>query len=82
MELTIRNISKSYLNGAQTLKGINWIILLGLCSLVWTNEKIQYTLTCLLATQQQPDEGHVLFEDIDVVKQLAQLLQFILDTMF
>ncbi|MDO6388650.1 hypothetical protein Q4E40_00840 [Pontibacter sp. BT731] len=82
MELTIRNISRNYLNGVQTLKGINLMILLCLCTLLGTSGKMQHTLMCLLATLQGPDEGQLLFEDIDVAGQLAQLLQFILDTLF
>lgn len=82
MVLTLRSISKTYMNGVQALKGINWMILLGLCVLLGTNGEIKYELLHLLSVLQQPDEGQILFEDIDVVAELSQLLQFILDTMF
>ena len=82
IELAIGNISKTYPNRAQALRGINRVILLGLCFLLASNDGMKHMLMRVLATLYEPDKGQFFFEDSDVVAQLSHLLQFILDTMF
>ena len=82
MELTIHNISKHYPNGVQALKAVNRMILLCLCGLLGSNDELKHLLMCILVSVQEPGKGHLLFEEVDIARYSAQLLQFMLETMF
>ena len=82
MELTIQTISRHYPNGMQVLKALNRMILLCLCGLLGSNDELKHLLLCVLVSVQEPGKGHLLFEDIDIARYTAQLLQFMLETMF
>ncbi|WP_299822963.1 ABC transporter ATP-binding protein [uncultured Pontibacter sp.] len=73
MELTIRNVSKSYANGVQALKNINLTVPAGMYGLLGPNGAGKSTLMRILATLQEPDEGSIYLGDIDVVKQKDKL---------
>ncbi|MBF8965262.1 ABC transporter ATP-binding protein [Pontibacter sp. FD36] len=69
MKLTIRNISKTYSNGVQALHNASLTIPAGMYGLLGPNGAGKSTLMRILATLQEPDEGQILFGDIDVVRQ-------------
>jgi ABC-2 type transport system ATP-binding protein len=69
MELQIRNLSKSYANGAQALKGVTLTIPRGMFGLLGPNGAGKSTLMRTIATLQEPDEGSIRLGDIDVVRQ-------------
>ncbi|WP_018478842.1 ABC transporter ATP-binding protein [Pontibacter roseus] len=69
MELTIRNISKTYPNGVQALKNASLTIPPGMYGLLGPNGAGKSTLMRILATLQEPDEGQIHFGSLDVVRQ-------------
>lgn len=73
MELTIRNISKTYPNGVQALHNASLTIPAGMYGLLGPNGAGKSTLMRILATLQEPDEGQILLGDIDVVRQKAKV---------
>lgn len=68
MELQIRNVSKTYSNGVRALKNINLTIPNGMYGLLGPNGAGKSTLMRILATLQEPDEGHIRLGEINVVK--------------
>ncbi len=73
MELTIRNISKSYPNGVQALQDVSLTIPAGMYGLLGPNGAGKSTLMRILATLQEPDEGEIYLGNLDVVKQKDKL---------
>src|SRR5687767_692518 len=69
MQLEIRNISKTYRNGVQALKGVTLTIPPGMYGLLGPNGAGKSTLMRILATLQEPDTGSARFADIDVLRQ-------------
>ena len=67
--LTITNLSKTYPNGVQALKGVSLTIERGLFGLLGPNGAGKSTLMRTLATLQEPDTGEILFDGLDVVRQ-------------
>jgi ABC-type multidrug transport system ATPase subunit len=65
--LTIRNLSKTYDNGVQALKGIDLDIPKGMFGLVGPNGAGKSTLMRTLATLQEADSGTVDFDGLDVL---------------
>jgi len=68
-ELVIDNISKTYSNGVQALKGVSLRIPAGMFGLLGPNGAGKSTLMRTIATLQEPDTGSISFGDIDVLKQ-------------
>ncbi len=68
MELVIENVSKTYANGVQALKGVSLSIPTGLFGLVGPNGSGKTTLMRTIATLQEPDAGAIRFGDIDVLR--------------
>ena len=68
-ELVIDNISKTYPNGVQALKGVSLRIPAGMFGLLGPNGAGKSTLMRTIATLQEPDHGSISFGDIDVPKQ-------------
>ena len=66
--LTINNLSKTYPNGVQALKGVSLDIERGLFGLLGPNGAGKSTLMRTLATLQEPDTGEILFDGLDVVR--------------
>jgi ABC-type multidrug transport system ATPase subunit len=65
--LTITDLSKTYPNGVQALKGVSLSIERGLFGLLGPNGAGKSTLMRTLATLQEPDTGEILFDGLDVV---------------
>ncbi|HEX8558151.1 MAG TPA: ABC transporter ATP-binding protein [Pyrinomonadaceae bacterium] len=66
--LTINNLSKTYPNGVQALKGVSLDIGRGLFGLLGPNGAGKSTLMRTLATLQEPDAGEILFDGLDVIR--------------
>lgn len=69
MSLEIKNLSKTYSNGVKALKGINLTINKGMFGLLGPNGAGKSTLMRTIATLQEPDEGSIFFDGIDVLKE-------------
>jgi ABC-2 type transport system ATP-binding protein len=69
MELTIRNLSKTYANGVHALKGVTLTIPRGMFGLLGPNGAGKSTLMRTIATLQEPDEGSIQLGDVDVVRE-------------
>ena len=67
MQLTIRNLSKTYANGVQALKDVNLDIPTGMYGLLGPNGAGKSTLMRTLATLQDADEGTITLGNIDVL---------------
>jgi ABC-type multidrug transport system ATPase subunit len=73
MELTIRNLSKTYPNGVRALDDVNLTIPLGMYGLLGPNGAGKSTLMRTIATLQEPDSGEVRMGEIDVLRQKDEL---------
>ncbi|MDX5346848.1 MAG: ABC transporter ATP-binding protein, partial [Hymenobacteraceae bacterium] len=73
MELTIRNVSKAYPNGVKALNNVSLTIPPGMFGLLGPNGAGKSTFMRILATLQEPDQGQILFGDVDVVRQKDEL---------
>ena len=69
MELTIKDLSKTYANGVHALKGINLTIGTGMFGLLGPNGAGKSSLMRTIATLQEPDTGSIQLGDIDVLVQ-------------
>ena len=67
MELSIRNLSKTYANGVVALDNISLTIPSGMFGLLGPNGAGKSTLMRILATLQECDAGSVFFGDLDVL---------------
>jgi ABC-2 type transport system ATP-binding protein len=68
MQLTIRNLSKTYPNGVKALQDISLDIPTGMYGLLGPNGAGKSTLMRTLATLQDADSGTVTLGDMDVLK--------------
>ncbi len=75
MELTIRNVSKTYLNGVQALNNVSLTIPNGMYGLLGPNGAGKSTLMRILATLQEPDKGSIHLGGIDVLKGKEEVRQ-------
>lgn len=73
--LTITNVNKTYANGIKALDGVSINISKGLFGLLGPNGAGKSSLMRTIATLQQPDEGSIKFDDIDVINQPDELRQ-------
>jgi len=71
--LSIRNISKTYPNGVEALKGVSLEIPVGMYGLLGPNGAGKSTLMRTIASLQQPDQGEIRFDGIDVLGEPAKL---------
>ncbi|MGV3586960.1 MAG: ABC transporter ATP-binding protein [Adhaeribacter sp.] len=69
MKLEITNLSKTYSNGVQALKNVSLSIPNGMYGLLGPNGAGKSTLMRILATLQEPDEGNIQLDNIDVINQ-------------
>lgn len=67
-ELTIENLSKTYPNGVQALKDVTLKIPTGMFGLLGPNGAGKSTLMRTIATLQEPDQGSIRFNGMDVLK--------------
>ena len=75
LELQIDNIEKRYPNGVFALQGINLTIKQGIFGLLGPNGAGKSSLMRTLATLQEPDQGSIYFNGIDVLQQKDALRQ-------
>src|SRR3954471_10491431 len=68
MDLVIENLSKTYPNGVQALKGVSLTIPHGMFGLLGPNGAGKSTLMRTLATLQEADSGSARLGDLDVLK--------------
>jgi len=68
MELSIKNLSKTYPNGVQALNNVSLTIPQGMFGLLGPNGAGKSTLMRTLATLQEADSGTVTLDGIDVLK--------------
>jgi ABC-type multidrug transport system ATPase subunit len=68
MQLTIRNLSKTYPNGTQAVKDVSLDVPPGMFGLLGRNGAGKSTLMRILATLQDPDRGTAHLGDLDVVR--------------
>lgn len=66
--IQIRNLTKTYANGVTALKGINLDISNGMFGLLGANGAGKSTLMRTIAALQEPSEGSINFNAIDIVK--------------
>lgn len=68
MLLQISNLSKTYSNGVTALKDINLRIGQGMFGLLGPNGAGKSTLMRTIATLQEADQGSIMLDDLDVLK--------------
>ncbi len=73
--LEISNLSKTYPNGVQALRNVNLSIPTGMYGLLGPNGAGKSTLMRTIATLQQPDEGSIALDGLDVLANPAALRQ-------
>jgi ABC-2 type transport system ATP-binding protein len=66
--LVIENLSKTYANGVQALRGVSLTIPTGMFGLLGPNGAGKSTLMRTIATLQDPDTGSIRLGDIDVLR--------------
>ncbi len=69
MDLSIKNLSKTYANGVQALNNVSLDISKGMFGLLGPNGAGKSTLMRTIATLQEPDQGSIKLGDIDVLQQ-------------
>ena len=69
MRLVVERLSKTYPGGVQALHDVSLTIEPGMFGLLGPNGAGKSTLMRTIATLQQPDEGSVRLDDIDVLRQ-------------
>jgi ABC-type multidrug transport system ATPase subunit len=69
MAVQINNISKTYANGVQALNNITLTIPNGMYGLLGPNGAGKSTLMRILATLQDPDEGTIYLDNVNVLDQ-------------
>ena len=73
MPLTITELSKTYPNGVQALKGLSLTIGNNMFGLLGPNGAGKSTLMRTIATLQEPDTGEIWLDGINVVKQKEEV---------
>ncbi|UZR93044.1 ABC transporter ATP-binding protein [Chondrinema litorale] len=73
MELKITNLSKTYSNGVQALKNVNLTISSGMFGLLGPNGAGKSSLMRTIATLQEPDEGSITFDNLNVLTQKEEV---------
>jgi len=68
MELSIRNVSKTYPNGVRALNDVTLSIPAGMYGLLGPNGAGKSTLMRIIATLQEPDAGSIRLGDLDVLQ--------------
>ncbi len=73
MQLILKDVTKTYANGVQALKGISLTISKGMFGLLGPNGAGKSSLMRTIATLQEPDSGSLQFGDIDIRAQKDEL---------
>ena len=69
MNLSIKNLSKTYSNGLKALSDINLEIGSGMFGLLGPNGAGKSSLMRTISTLQEADSGSIMLDDLDVLKQ-------------
>src|ERR1700677_4839029 len=69
MQLSVKNLNKTYSNGVQALKNVSLDIPTGMFGLLGPNGAGKSSLMRTIATLQEADSGEVSMGDIDVLRQ-------------
>jgi ABC-type multidrug transport system ATPase subunit len=77
LQLTIRDLSKTYPNGVEALKDVTLDIATGMFGLLGPNGAGKSTLMRTIATLQEPDSGTIAFNGLDVLKQKEEVRQIL-----
>ena len=75
MQLTIRNLSKTYPNGTRALHDVSLDVPRGMFGLLGRNGAGKSTLMRILATLQEPDSGSATLGEIDVIREKDRVRQ-------
>src|SRR5688572_9745847 len=73
MQLTLRDICKTYPNGVQALNKVNLTIPVGMYGLLGPNGAGKSTLMRILATLQEADSGSAMLGELDVLHRKEEL---------
>ena len=73
MQLSIKNLNKTYSNGVQALKNVSLDIPTGMFGLLGPNGAGKSSLMRTLATLQEADSGEVTMGGVDVLKQKEEV---------
>jgi ABC-type multidrug transport system ATPase subunit len=68
-QLRIEGVSKTYTNGVRALRDVSLTVNAGMFGLLGPNGAGKSTLMRILATLQEPDEGEIRLDNLDVVRQ-------------
>ena len=77
MQLKIDSLSKTYSNGVKAIKNINLTLSQGMFGLLGPNGAGKSSLMRTIATLQEPDEGTIFLNDIDVLKEKTAVRQLL-----
>ena len=69
MQLSITNLTKTYPNGVQALKGVDLTIQQGMFGLLGPNGAGKSSLMRTIATLQEADGGSIFLDELDVLKE-------------
>jgi ABC-2 type transport system ATP-binding protein len=69
MQLVIENLTKTYANGVQALKGVSLTLGQGMFGLLGPNGAGKSSLMRTIATLQEADSGNIRFGEIDVLNE-------------
>ncbi|MEP4534058.1 MAG: ABC transporter ATP-binding protein [Cyclobacteriaceae bacterium] len=73
MNLSIKNLSKTYPNGVRALKDISLDVPVGMFGLLGPNGAGKSSLMRTIATLQEPDSGSIQLGDVDVLKEKEEV---------
>lgn len=77
MQLKIDSLSKTYPNGVQAIKSVNLTLNQGMFGLLGPNGAGKSSLMRTIATLQEPDEGTIFLNEIDVLKEKTAVRQLL-----
>jgi ABC-2 type transport system ATP-binding protein len=77
MQLTIKNLSKTYSNGVKAIKNISLTLNEGMFGLLGPNGAGKSSLMRTIATLQQADEGSIYLHDIDLLTEKTAVKQLL-----
>ncbi len=77
MKLVINGLSKTYRNGVKALDDVSLTIESGMFGLLGPNGAGKSTLMRTVATLQEPDQGTVFLDDLDVLREKDDVRRFL-----
>ena len=77
MKLTINALSKTYANGVQALKDVSLTLGNGMFGLLGPNGAGKSSLMRTIATLQEADQGTILLDELDVLRNKTQVRQLL-----